>query len=122
MEFRTQFLDVTGVDPFSYVTIASACMAAYRSKHIQEKTIAMVPVNGYLNKRSYSRDCIRWLEYVSSKEGIHIRHALNGFGEQVIDGKPVDGFCVETNTIYQYQVLIILCMQSYKKNMCVCRN
>ncbi|GBN71440.1 hypothetical protein AVEN_57721-1 [Araneus ventricosus] len=105
LEFRTQFLDITGVDPFSNVTIASACMAAYRSKHIQEKTIAgaMVPVNRYLNKRCYSCDCIRWLEYVSSKEGIQIRHSLNGFGEQVIDGKSVYGFCVETNTIYQYQ-------------------
>ncbi|XP_035205529.1 uncharacterized protein LOC118180567, partial [Stegodyphus dumicola] len=35
LEFRAQFLDVAGVDPFQYVTIASACMATYRSGHIQ---------------------------------------------------------------------------------------
>ncbi|CAL1296137.1 unnamed protein product [Larinioides sclopetarius] len=103
MEFRAQFLNVSGVDPFTYVTIASACMAAYRSSHIQEDILAMVPVNGYVNKTCYSRDGVRWLEYISSKEGIYIRHSLNGFGEQLIEGNPVDGFCVETNTIYQYQ-------------------
>ncbi|GBL85617.1 hypothetical protein AVEN_193087-1 [Araneus ventricosus] len=59
VEFREQFLSATGVDPFTYVTIASACMAAYRSKHITENTIAMVPIEGYAKKSNYSQDSIR---------------------------------------------------------------
>ncbi|GFQ70667.1 uncharacterized protein TNCT_82171 [Trichonephila clavata] len=42
--FREQFQSLTGLDPFTYVTIASACMAVCRSGHIKPKMIAMVPV------------------------------------------------------------------------------
>jgi hypothetical protein len=55
----------------------------------------------------YSRAQITWLEEISKKEGIHIKHAKNG-GEQKLPigakGKMigVDGFCEETQTVYQY--------------------
>ncbi|KAF8795626.1 hypothetical protein HNY73_000108 [Argiope bruennichi] len=48
-EFGKQFLEVSEVNLFTYITIAFACMAAYSSQRIQEDTISMVPVNGYLN-------------------------------------------------------------------------
>ncbi|GFT14925.1 uncharacterized protein TNCV_3483701 [Trichonephila clavipes] len=101
--FREQFQSVTGVDPFTYVTIASACMAVYRSGHIKPKTIAMIPVQGYCNSINFSRDSIRWLDFVAHTEGHRILHALNGTGEPKIAGYSVDGFCKETNTVYQYQ-------------------
>ncbi|GFT35662.1 uncharacterized protein TNCV_2849541 [Trichonephila clavipes] len=101
--FREQFQSVTGVDPFTYVTIASACMAVYRSGHIKPKTIAMIPVQGYCNSTNFSRDSIRWLDFVAHTEGHRILHALNGTGEPKIAGYSVDGFCKETNTVYQYQ-------------------
>ncbi|XP_035213262.1 uncharacterized protein LOC118187165 [Stegodyphus dumicola] len=103
LEFRTQFLDVAGVDPFQYVTIASACMATYRSGHIQPDTIAMVPTHGYINLTHYSPDSIRWLDFVAYSEGLKIQHALNGSGEHKIAGISVDGFCQETQTVYQFQ-------------------
>ncbi|GFT35597.1 uncharacterized protein TNCV_4870831 [Trichonephila clavipes] len=101
--FREQFQSVTGVDPFTYVTIASACMAVYRSGHIKPKTIAMIPVQGYCNSINFSRDSIRWLDFVAHTEGHRILHTLNGTGEPKIAGYSVDGFCKETNTVYQYQ-------------------
>lgn len=91
---------------FRYVTIASACMATYRSGHIQPDTIAMVPVHGYVNQTNFSADSIRWLDYIASKEGIVIQHALNGTGEVRISGISVDGFCEDTRTVYQYQVIL----------------
>jgi G:T-mismatch repair DNA endonuclease (very short patch repair protein) len=44
-----------------------------------------------------------WLEYVSWKEGIAIRHALKG-GEARLGrhNLPVDGFCVASKTVYQF--------------------
>ncbi|XP_071033044.1 uncharacterized protein [Parasteatoda tepidariorum] len=87
---------------FRYVTIASASMTIFRSAHIKEKTIAMVPVQGYTSKVNYSADSIRWLDFLSMKEGVTIAHALNGTGEVKIRGNYVDGFCEYTNTIYQY--------------------
>ncbi|GFU31440.1 uncharacterized protein NPIL_147201 [Nephila pilipes] len=101
--FREEFQSVTGVDPFTYVTIASACMAVYRSGHIKQKTIAMIPVQGYCNSTNFSRDSIRWLDFIAHTEGHQILHALNGVGEQKIARLSVDGFCKETNTVYQYQ-------------------
>lgn len=92
---------------FRYVTIASVCMAAFRSNHILPDTIAMVPVHGYINRTNFSPDSIRWLDFESFSQGVHIQHALNGTGERKIAGVSVDGFCKETNTIYQYQVIHI---------------
>lgn len=78
-------------------------MAVYRSKHIQDKTIAMVPIR-YYNATNFSVDSIRWLDFVAFTEGISIQHALNGFGEKKISGISVDGFCEATNTVYQFHV------------------
>ncbi|GBN27025.1 hypothetical protein AVEN_38544-1 [Araneus ventricosus] len=82
----------------SYVTIASACMAAYRSKHLEKETTAMVPVRGYTNCTNFSPDAIRWLDFIATKESIFIEHALNRKGERKIDDITVDGFCEETKT------------------------
>lgn len=79
-------------------------MAVFRSQHIEPKTIAMVPVYGYTNSTNYSADSIRWLDFVAESEGIIIQHALNGHGEKKIANISVDGFCHETNTVYQYHV------------------
>ncbi|XP_055936645.1 uncharacterized protein LOC129966256 [Argiope bruennichi] len=101
--FREEFLKIADVDPFQYVTIASACMAAYRNSHIKDDTIAMVPAHGYRCGKNYSPDAIRWLDYISSCEGIEIQHSLNKNGERKIGGVFVDGYCEETKTVYQYQ-------------------
>ncbi|GIX93570.1 DNA-directed DNA polymerase [Caerostris darwini] len=78
LEFRSQFQEITQEDPFQYVTIASACMAVFRSLHVTPNTIAMVPIHGYVNDIRYSPDSIRWLDFVSHNENIIILHALNG--------------------------------------------
>ena len=89
---------------FRYVTIASACMATYRSGHIKENTVAMVPMHGYVSRVKHSADSLRWLDFVATTEKVRIQHAANGYGEKRIAGMSVDGFCEETNTVYQYHV------------------
>lgn len=79
-------------------------MAVFRSEHIHPNSIAMIPVNGYVNNVNHSPDSIRWLDYVSVTEDIAIQHARNGTGEFKVNGTYVDGYCAETNTIYQFQV------------------
>lgn len=79
-------------------------MAFFRSKHIKEDTIGMVPVRGYLNSTNSSPDCIRWLDFLQFSEGTVINHAKNGNGEKKISGVSVDGYCEATNTIYQFHV------------------
>ncbi|GFT85128.1 DNA_pol_B_2 domain-containing protein, partial [Nephila pilipes] len=103
MVFREQFMEIANVDPFRYVTIASACMATYRSGHIQDNSIAMVPIHGYSHGKQFSPDAIRWLDYISFTEKLKILHSLNGKGERKIGGNFVDGYCEENKTVYQYQ-------------------
>jgi hypothetical protein len=52
---------------------------------------------------NFSKQAIDWLEYTARRDGINIRHALNG-GEFIIPGTPykVDGFCELTNTVYEF--------------------
>lgn len=64
----------------------------------------MVPVHGYINKTNYSPDAIRWIDYIAAQNNLKIQHALNNEGEKKIDGVSVDGFCEQTNTIYQFHV------------------
>lgn len=79
-------------------------MAVFRTRHMTDNTIAMVPVHGYVNSTNFSTDSIRWLDYLGFKDDIFIHHALNGLGEKKIAGISVDGFCSGTNTVYQYHV------------------
>lgn len=46
---------------------------------------------------------LTWLEHIAAKEGIHIHHAANG-GEYKIPNTNyrVDGYCKETNTVYEF--------------------
>ena len=98
---------------FSYITIASASMAVFRSLHIQNNTIGMVPVHGYSNNTNYSVDAIRWLDFLANKRGLDIKHALNGYGEKKVGGISVDGYCDETKTVFQYHVSSILFSLKY---------
>ncbi|KAF8790055.1 hypothetical protein HNY73_005136 [Argiope bruennichi] len=67
------------------MTIASACMATYRYKHIQN-SVAMVPVHGYIDSTNYSPDAIRCLDFIATKENLEIQYALNKQGEKRING------------------------------------
>ena len=53
--------------------------------------------------KQYSKSQIEWLECMSKSYGINIQHAENG-GEYHIPNSryKADGFCEETNTIYEY--------------------
>ncbi|XP_039294128.1 uncharacterized protein LOC120353641 [Nilaparvata lugens] len=93
LELRKQFLEIANIDPFCYLTIASVCMAIYRSKYLRQNTIAVVNVD---QKDQYSKQSITWLETFDG-----VRHALN-CGEAMICGSKVDGYCEQTKTVYQY--------------------
>jgi hypothetical protein len=102
LELRKLFMEITKIDPFQYITIASVCQVYYRSSCMPENQIAIYSENPTEN---YSIKSIKWLKYIAEKENIFIQHACNG-GEFSImkDGKSikVDGYCEKTRTIYQF--------------------
>ena len=91
-----------------------------------KKTIAIVPE--YAKTDNFSKTSIMWLNYVSTTKGygVNIKHALNG-GEKklTIDNKTykVDGFCKETNTIYEfYGCFWNGCPKCYRPNIINTKN
>ncbi len=102
MEFRELFRDSTGIDPFEKcLTIASACQLVYRTNFLKENTIAIFNSDRQL-KMKQSNMAVKWLSYVSEKEGICIAHVRNG-GEKRIGRYSLDGYHQESNTAYEFQ-------------------
>lgn len=99
IKLREEFLEIANIDPFQYLTIASVCMAIYRSKYLIENTIAILEEE--FHKDTYSKESICWLDYIMEQDKINIQHALND-GEKILLGNRVDGYCEETNTVYQF--------------------
>jgi hypothetical protein len=57
----------------------------------------------YCQRKNYSRKAIDWLTHIERTHNIVIQHAGNG-GEFKIPGTRlyVDGYCVQTNTVYEF--------------------
>jgi len=69
------FLQISSIDSFQYITIASVGQAIYRKEFLPKYTI------GVINETTldqYSIQSIKWLKYMSLKQNIDIRHACNG--------------------------------------------
>jgi hypothetical protein len=55
------------------------------------------------SKKGFSQKAIKWLEYIMSKENIHIEHAMNSGEYQIPDTRlRADGYCPDSNTIYEF--------------------
>lgn len=77
----------------------------------QELGISVTTVLNYIHKHNieiifnygFSMKAIRWLEQISNEQNIYIQHALNK-GEYSIPNTKyrADGYCEETNTIYEF--------------------
>ena len=97
--FRRELINISGLDPLSEActiaqaccTIAQACSKVWRKNHMPENSIAIIPPEGYPNKKNYSIKAVRWIQSEAKERGIEIKHALNG-GEQRISGHYVDGY------------------------------
>ena len=102
MMYREMFKDKTDIDPFDKaLTIASYCHQVYRTKFLEKNTIAIFSHARQL-KANQSNTAIKWLSYISEKEGIRIQHVRNG-GEKRVGNCSLDGYCEETHTAYEFQ-------------------
>ena len=95
LKFRKLFMDMTGIDPLQYMTIAKAANVVWKSNHMPQDTVGIFPVLGYA-RRQWSRSSIVWLDWEAKQTGKDIRHALN-YGEKEIIVSPnmvfsVDGY------------------------------
>ena len=100
--YREMFKDQTGIDPFDKaLTIASYCLQVYRTKFLEKDTMAIF-LHARQLKANQSVTALKWLSYISEKEGIGIQHVKNG-GEKRVGNYSLDGYCEETHTAYEFQ-------------------
>ena len=67
MKYREIFLEISGEDPFQYITIAQLCTKVYKSM-IPENTIGIIKNNSFEDIQSDKS--IEWLEYISKRDNI----------------------------------------------------
>jgi hypothetical protein len=75
-----------------------------RRKFLKPDSIGMITTGGYSCNNKYSKKAIMWLLQMEQTDGVTINHARNG-REYRIPELPhfsVDGYCAETNTIYEF--------------------
>nr|XP_015834829.1 PREDICTED: probable DNA polymerase [Tribolium castaneum] len=104
LKFRECFLKINNnVDPFlESLTIASACNLVFRRNFLKSETIGIIPKNGYRCSDNQSKIAITWLSWLMQTENINISHAGNGREVRLNGSLLVDGFCQETNTVFEF--------------------
>lgn len=103
LRFAEDFQQLAHFNPFSKITIASACSWDLRRNRLRAATIASEPVTGWRRKVNHSRGAIEWLEWLQYTHGIQLEHARN-VGEHRVKGTTytVDGYHPSSHTAYEY--------------------
>src|SRR3978361_846266 len=103
VKFHNMMMEAGNVSPFTEaITIPGACNKLYRRQFLEPKTIGVIPRNGYRAADTQSRIATQWLIYEEMQRGINIQHSAKQ-REAVIDGLKVDGYCPETNQVFEFQ-------------------
>ena len=86
----------------SWKPLANSGLEIEKTKRIST-AIGQVPSAGYVQKETFSKGSIEWLEWEMHRNQTDVQHALNG-GEKKIEGTRyrVDGYCKQTNTVMEY--------------------
>lgn len=122
LRFRSEFLSETRVDPFSCITIASACMKVFLTNFLQPRTLAIPSPDDYRRRcKRYSDVSIQWLEWEAKSRNIFIQHALSK-GEKQIGEYHVDGYAEIDGEKFAFEFLGCFyhgcpsCFQPHQKN------
>jgi hypothetical protein len=72
-------------------TIAGIAIRIFRKLFLEEETLAIVPETGYEKVDRASDKAIKYFEWLSKKNNIHIQHAGNGREKKFLMMDPVTG-------------------------------
>lgn len=102
LRFRSMLMELTQIDPFKQVTLASTAMAVFTVNFLKENQISIIPQNGYRFGDKQSIKAIKWLEWEAHKRHIKIASAANGREIRINHDILVDGFHAPTNTVFSF--------------------
>lgn len=108
LKFRQQLLETSNVCPFTEAcTIASACNKVFLRNFLRPNTIGIIPKNGYRWCDNQSKIAIQWMVWEEHQRGGNIVHAAKE-KEIVLQGVKVDGYCKETNQVFEFHGCITM--------------
>jgi G:T-mismatch repair DNA endonuclease (very short patch repair protein) len=108
VKFARLIAEITGIFPFydrTCHTIAGLALKIYRANLLTEETIGQIPATGYGGNVNQSAIALCWISELThelEEEGFLLRSKLSPEGEEKILDRFDDGYCAETNTIYQF--------------------
>ncbi|XP_063913325.1 uncharacterized protein LOC135129984 [Zophobas morio] len=103
LKFRECFTESCNVDPLlECITIASSCNLVFRRNFLKPNTIGIIPTGGYRGRDRHSKIAIAWLLWQEYTLQCRIKHAGNGPEVRLRENIVVDGFCSETNTVFEF--------------------
>jgi hypothetical protein len=89
-----------------YCTLSKTATQISNELNIDDTTVCNYLRKAEIQIRSstqYSYMCINWLDSIMESNDIYIQHALNGGEYQIPETRyKADGYCAETNTIYEF--------------------
>ncbi len=98
MEFRNQFIKITGLDPITRrFTIAGVAREHYLADFLTENTMYETPASGYISHRNQSVPSNIWLDFQESKVFKVKIHREQRLGQYF-----VDGFIPEMKTVFEF--------------------
>lgn len=93
------FIEQLHINPFvQSITIASAVMKGFRKRFLKPDMLGIIPTNQYNLNKNASLIGRKWIEYI----GIQISRDLLTEYKLPIGGILVDGYDIETNTVYEF--------------------
>ncbi|CAB3977264.1 DNA polymerase [Paramuricea clavata] len=100
---------ITGILPFydrTCNTVAGMALKIYRKNFLKNEQIGQIPACGYggvnINQSAIALCWLRDVEISLDENNQKLASKLSVGGERRIMGRYVDGYCEETNTIYQF--------------------
>ena len=103
--FRREFMHTGNIEVLlDVLTIASACNKFLRKRILQTNTIELIPSGECTCNNKYSKKALMWLLHKEQTDGVKIMHCRNGRQYKLpqLPHFSVDGYCPETNKIYEY--------------------
>ncbi|KAK5647986.1 hypothetical protein RI129_002878 [Pyrocoelia pectoralis] len=102
LKFRQLMIKEGNVCPFTEsVTLPSACNKIFRRNFLKPNTIGLIPKGGYTQCDNQSKIATQWLLLEERKRRINITHSVKQ-KEARVGGVKVDGFCAETNEVFEF--------------------
>ncbi|XP_031342339.1 uncharacterized protein LOC116170237 [Photinus pyralis] len=102
LKLRKLMIEEGNVCPFiDSVTLPGACNKIFRRNFLKPNTIGLIPKGGYRFRDNQSVIATRWLLLEERSRGINIIHSAKK-KEARIGGVEVDGYCAETNEVFEF--------------------